>query len=92
MSALRFLRMREVSKRCGLSRPTLYRNIAAGIFPKPVRIGLKASGWPEHEVGAVTDAVSGGATPEQLRELVQRLLEDRRVRAEVVLNRPAVRP
>ncbi len=37
MSALRFLRMPELCTRLGLSRPTLYRNIAAGVFPPPVR-------------------------------------------------------
>lgn len=34
----RFLRLPEVRKRVGLSTPTIYRHIAAGRFPRPVRI------------------------------------------------------
>ena len=91
MNGLRFLRMPEVCDRRGLSRPTLYRHIADGVFPPPVKLGAKASGWPEHEVEAITDAVSGGATAEQLRELVSSLMAERQQRAEVVLNRAATR-
>ena len=33
------------------SRPTLYRKIAAGKFPRPVYAG-KSPAWPEHEIDA----------------------------------------
>jgi prophage regulatory protein len=33
------------------SKPTLYRKIAAGTFPRPVYAG-KSPAWPEHEIDA----------------------------------------
>lgn len=62
--AIKFLRMPEVLDRVGISRPTLYRMISAGKFPKPVRIGERSSGWINREIdawveGRVTDR--GGA-------------------------------
>jgi len=47
---LRFLRRREVERVTGLTRTTIYRQIAAGAFPKPIKIGVKASGWSEAEI------------------------------------------
>jgi prophage regulatory protein len=41
-----FLRMRDVQRITGLSRPTLYRRIAAARFPPPVHLGGRACGWP----------------------------------------------
>jgi prophage regulatory protein len=29
-----------------LSRPTIYRMIKTGTFPKPVNLGLRRIGWP----------------------------------------------
>ena len=51
-SELRILRLREVLMITGLSRSSLYRMIAAGKFPTPVQIGLRAVGWREEEVRA----------------------------------------
>jgi len=41
-----FFRMRDVLRITGLSRPTLYRRIAARRFPPPVHLGGRACGWP----------------------------------------------
>lgn len=49
---LALLRLKEVCRRVGRSPASLYRDIAAGAFPQPVRIGANASAWPEHEVAA----------------------------------------
>ena len=46
----RILRRREVQDRTSLPRSTLYELIAAGSFPKPVRLGPRAVGWLEAEV------------------------------------------
>src|SRR5688572_8901841 len=40
-----FFRLREVLRITALSRPTLYRRIAAQKFPAPVHLGGRASGW-----------------------------------------------
>lgn len=51
----RILRRREVQKRTGLARSTLYAAIARAEFPPPIRLGLRAVGWVEKEVDAWID-------------------------------------
>jgi prophage regulatory protein len=46
----RILRRREVEARTGLSRSTLYAQMAEGAFPKPVRLGKRAVGWTESAI------------------------------------------
>jgi prophage regulatory protein len=49
----RFLRLPAVIEATGLSRPTIYRHMAAGRFPRPVKLlGERAVAWPEAEVAA----------------------------------------
>ncbi len=48
----RTLRRCDVEARTGLSRSTLYAMMAQGTFPKPVRLGARAVGWPETEIAA----------------------------------------
>ncbi len=52
MGNLTLLRLREVCRRTCKSRTEIYRRIAAGDFPPPVKLGERASAWPEHEVTA----------------------------------------
>lgn len=44
------LRLREVTRRTGKSRSSVYRDVAAGTFPAPVKLGERASAWPAAEV------------------------------------------
>ena len=46
----RMLTMREVAERTGLSRATVYRLIAAGTFPRQIKVGEVAARWSEAEV------------------------------------------
>ena len=46
----RFLRIKAVLNRTGLTRTTLYRMVQAGKFPRQVPIGLRCSGWRESSV------------------------------------------
>lgn len=50
------LRLPSVKRRCGLSRSEIYRRIATGDFPAPVKLGERASAWPESEVVAWCEA------------------------------------
>jgi prophage regulatory protein len=50
--AQKVFRRREVEKVTGLSRSTLYEEIAEGRFPKPINIGTRAVAWLETEVEA----------------------------------------
>ena len=47
---IRFLRLPEVMARTGLSRSTIYVRLAAGCFPRPVALGMRAVGWIEAEI------------------------------------------
>ena len=48
----RVLKLPEVTERTGKKRSSIYRDIAAGVFPAPVKLGERASGWLEHEINA----------------------------------------
>lgn len=64
--ALSFLRLKAVQARTGLGRSTLYARIAAGKFPKSIRLGGRAVGWLEHDIEAylaVLVAMSRGGMP-----------------------------
>lgn len=45
----RLVRLPEVLKRTGLSRPTIYRSMSAGRFPKSAKIG-RVTFWASHEL------------------------------------------
>jgi prophage regulatory protein len=46
------LRIRAVMQRTGLTRPTLYRKVADGTFPRQIRISTNCVGWREGEIDA----------------------------------------
>ena len=48
----RGLRLPEVVQRVGMSRAWIYDEIKAGRFPKPVKIGTRASAWLASEIDA----------------------------------------
>jgi prophage regulatory protein len=45
-------RLPKVKARTGLSRSEIYRKVSLGEFPCPIKLGERASAWPEHEVSA----------------------------------------
>lgn len=47
---LKILRAKQVCERVGLSRSHMYEQIRLGKFPIPIKLGLRASGWYEHEI------------------------------------------
>ena len=46
----RVLRLPEVRHRSGLSRTQIYAKAKTGEFPRPIKIGGRASGWIESEI------------------------------------------
>lgn len=46
----RLIRLMEVMKITGLKRSSLYAKMAARQFPRPVKIGLRASAWRLNEI------------------------------------------
>jgi len=49
-TALNILRRKQVEKRVGLSRSTIYAKVAAGEFPAPIALGARAVGWLESDI------------------------------------------
>ncbi|MDB0012017.1 AlpA family phage regulatory protein [Paracoccaceae bacterium] len=43
-------RLPEVMEMTGLSRSSIYLRISTDEFPKPVKIGRRAIGWPEESI------------------------------------------
>jgi len=48
--AVMILRLKDVITRTGLSRPTIYRLIARGEFPRQVELGPNSVGWRADKV------------------------------------------
>ena len=45
-----FLRISDVSRKVGLCKSSIYAQIKAQLFPKPVKIAVRASAWDDKEV------------------------------------------
>jgi prophage regulatory protein len=49
-ASCRFIRIKDVVGKVGISRSQVYRLIQAGLFPSPLKIGPKVSVWSEAHV------------------------------------------
>lgn len=56
----RVMRMAEVQEATGLNKRTLYRYISGGQFPRPFKVGMRASGWWEADVMAWLESRAQG--------------------------------
>jgi prophage regulatory protein len=56
MSGRRFLRLAQVKERVGLSTATIYREISAGRFPRPVPLTANTVAWPSDELESWEEA------------------------------------
>jgi prophage regulatory protein len=54
--AVKILRLSGVIDSIGLSRSTIYKFIAEGEFPAPVRLGARSVGWRQSDVDAWLEA------------------------------------
>lgn len=70
---LTFVRLPEVKAASGKSRPTIYRDIANGMWTRPVRVGQRMVAWPKHEVEAINAARVSGKTDGEIKALVREL-------------------
>lgn len=79
------LRICEVTAISGhRSKTSVYNAVQAGLFTKPVAIGLRSVGWPDYEVEAVTAARVAGQPDEAIRALVNKLHAQRAERFEAL--------
>lgn len=71
--ATAILRLPALLTRIGFSKSTLYLRISQGLWPKPVALGTRMSGWPETEVDALIAALMAGKAETDIRDLVAEL-------------------
>lgn len=81
----RIVRIPEVSTLTGLGRSTIYTRIEHGLMPSPFPLGGQAVGWRLSEILAINNARTAGRSDDEIRELVARLLAERKT-----LHREAV--
>lgn len=60
------------------SRAAHYRDVSAGLFPPPVRVGKRAVAWPLIEIERIIAAQVAGFSEDELRSLVKDLTQSRR--------------
>jgi predicted DNA-binding transcriptional regulator AlpA len=68
-----FFRLPDVLRITGLSRPTLYRRIAAASFPPPVRLGGRTCGWARTELLSWISDPEGYRAPRSPTNRLQRI-------------------
>ncbi|MEC3950998.1 helix-turn-helix transcriptional regulator [Sphingobium sp. HWE2-09] len=55
-------RRKQLEGKLKISRSTIYTMIAAGTFPKPIKIGKRAVGWPDDLIEQWLDDRRNGRT------------------------------
>ncbi len=78
-SNARILRLPEVLDRLGISRSTLYSKIQNSLWCPPISLGARAVGFIEHEADELIAAHINGYSPDQVRDLVSKLVLERAV-------------
>ena len=63
----RILRREEVSHLTGLGRATIYKKVADGSFPPPIRLGTRSVGWRLSDVVAWLQAPEKRWDPSEVR-------------------------
>lgn len=85
MSKIKILRWPEAIKKLGISESGYRNGIADGTLPKPIQLGARAVGIPEHEIDQVLTARIAGFPADQIRKLVENIHADRaRAAAELI--------
>jgi prophage regulatory protein len=82
---LQIERKSEVLQRIGLSRSTLHSKIQQGLWCPPISLGARAVGFIKYETDELITALINGHTPDEIRDLVSMLLEERKSRVGVKL-------
>ena len=67
------LRLPAVLKRRGKSRSAHYADVKAGLFVRPVKLGVRARGTPDDEVDSLVAATIAEKSDDEIRALVVQL-------------------
>jgi predicted DNA-binding transcriptional regulator AlpA len=58
-----FLRLAQVLTIIPVSKSTWFEGVRAGRYPKPVKIGPRASGWKAQEIAALVEHLGNPENP-----------------------------
>ena len=64
------LRLPAVKERTGLSRSSIYKAVAGGLWTRPVHLAPRAVGWPSGECDAILAARIAGRPDDEIKRLV----------------------
>ena len=78
---MQFAKMPEVSRRTAEPVSTIYWRIGRGEFVPPIKQGERAAAFILEEIDAVMRARAAGASVEEIRALVRKLVAARRMAA-----------
>jgi prophage regulatory protein len=67
------LRLPAVQAQTGNSRSTIYLRIKQRLWPKPVKIGARAVGWPASEVAKLNAGRIAAMSDDDIRKLVKKI-------------------
>ena len=78
ITADRIMRLPEVLATYGKSRATLYAEAKRGVFPPPIPLGGRLSGWLQSEIYSLIRARVSQQSEDEIRQLVRELVLARR--------------
>ncbi|MBV5291309.1 MAG: AlpA family phage regulatory protein [Curvibacter lanceolatus] len=81
-----YLRAEQVASTLGLSKRTVERHVDSGLMVRPIRLGARATAFPEQEVSVVLAARAVGRTDGEVRALVEQLHAQRELQAVQVVT------
>jgi prophage regulatory protein len=70
----RVWRRRQVELECGLKKSTIFDQAKKGVFPPPIKIGPRASGWLSFEVICVIGMRAAGKSETEIRAAVEEMV------------------
>ncbi len=74
---LTYLRISEVIKLCGLPKSSFYEKVKLGLMPPPISLGERSVAWVNFEIEAVNRALLAGASSQEIKVLIVKLVEQR---------------
>ncbi len=80
---MKLIRLPRVLDLTGKSRSTIYHEQNTGLMTPPVKLGMQSVAWLEEEILAINRARIAGKSNEEIRQLVTKLVADRKTLSEV---------
>lgn len=80
---LTIVRKPEALGYTGFKSSTFHKRINEGLMVEPVSLGVRASGYPLHELTAINAARIAGRTDCEIKELVCELMSNRQTIAKM---------